>query len=242
MQGKHALAVLAGCVLLASNVALATAPHITLLRLQQPAYAGKDGAQYRFSVRDIHDARRLASMGDLNAQYNLGIMYVSREQHKYAFRWFHKAALRGHAGAEYNLGVLYYNGTGVERDYENAAHWFRRSAESGHPDAMFQLGRLYYQGLGVNKDPREEAAWYLKAATRGHPLAQYNLGVLYHLGEGVTKDDIQAFAWFSVAHSRGFDATEALKVTEALIAPDERQKAERLARELVERFGPPRRE
>jgi len=77
----------------------------------------------------------LAEQGDVDAQFNLGIMYyngqgVLQDTNK-ALNWFHKAAEQGDVDAQFNLGHMYYNGQGVLQDSNQALHWFIR-ANSAH--------------------------------------------------------------------------------------------------------------
>ena len=78
----------------------------------------------------------LASKGDAEAQYNLGVMYVKgegvRQDYKKAIEWYEKAATKGDASAQYNLGVMYYNGQVVKQDYKKAKEWFGKACDGGY--------------------------------------------------------------------------------------------------------------
>ena len=54
------------------------------------------------------------------------------QDHKEAFRWFMKAAERGHAAAQTNVGVKYYNGNGTLQDHAKAHIWFNLAAANGN--------------------------------------------------------------------------------------------------------------
>ncbi|MEN8206083.1 MAG: tetratricopeptide repeat protein [Pseudomonadota bacterium] len=81
----------------------------------------------------------LAELGDVEAQYNLGVMYdegTSVEQdYGKAAEWYHKAAEQGFVDAQANLGMMYYQGHGVSRDYEAAARWLQLAADNGDTEA-----------------------------------------------------------------------------------------------------------
>jgi TPR repeat protein len=49
---------------------------------------------------------------------------------KEAFRWYLKAARRGHAYAAHNLARLYETGRGVKLDARRAEFWYKRAGES----------------------------------------------------------------------------------------------------------------
>jgi TPR repeat protein len=113
------------------------------------------------------NTRRLAERGNVEAQYNVGLMYeqgygVSRDLKK-AATWFRKAALQGEASAQYRLGSLYYQGQGVPKDLHQAAEWYNRAAEQGCPPAQAALGNMYLVGAGVPKDIAKAAYWHKKS-------------------------------------------------------------------------------
>jgi hypothetical protein len=88
----------------------------------------------------------LAELGDVEAQYNLGVMYdegagVERDLAA-AAAWYHKAAEQGFVDAQTNLGIMYYHGQGVARDPAEAAYWFREAASHGDDEAAGYLQRL----------------------------------------------------------------------------------------------------
>jgi len=44
----------------------------------------------------------------------------------------------GHSSAQYNLAVCYENGTGVEKDEQEAVEWYKKAAEQGYASAQFK--------------------------------------------------------------------------------------------------------
>ncbi len=80
-----------------------------------------------------------AHEGDVDSQYNLGIIYyhgegVPRDFEK-ALAWFRKAAEQDDPDAQYNLGFMYGRGEGVGKDQRQSFEWFRKAAEQGHAGA-----------------------------------------------------------------------------------------------------------
>ena len=65
----------------------------------------------------ITELRRQAEQGDANAQYNLGIRYVTGigvpQDRAEAIRWYRLAAEQGHVLAQSTLGLSYFIGNGV---------------------------------------------------------------------------------------------------------------------------------
>ena len=107
----------------------------------------------------IEEALILAEQGDMEAQFNLGVLYeegievpdngklrVVKQDYRKAFEWFTKSAEQGHADAQNNLGLMYKEGSAIpQNDYE-AFKWFAKSAEQGHADAQNNLGLIYRDG------------------------------------------------------------------------------------------------
>ena len=66
------------------------------------------------------------------------------EARKYesAVQYYTRAAKLGNAEAQFRLGWCYYDGTGVEKDLNEAEYWFRKSAEQGEEQAKAALNRI----------------------------------------------------------------------------------------------------
>ena len=88
----------------------------------------------------------LAELGDVEAQYNLGVLYDEgagvEQDLAVAAGWYRKAAEQGFMDAQTNLGIMYYHGQGVERDYQEAAKWFRLAADQGDTEASGYLSKI----------------------------------------------------------------------------------------------------
>ncbi|PWK52983.1 tetratricopeptide repeat protein [Pleionea mediterranea] len=83
-----------------------------------------------------------AELGDPNAQFLLGNLYLSppqdtsiRKNLPKAVEYYFQAAIRNHAGAQYNLGVMYYRGSGVAENKMMASVWFSLAANNTSPAA-----------------------------------------------------------------------------------------------------------
>ena len=92
----------------------------------------------------------LAEQGNVNAQYNLGVMYENgqgvKQDYFEAVKWYRQAAKQGYAKAQLNLGVMYFNGDGVRQDDEQAKEWFGKACDNG-----YQKGCQYYSKLNRGK-------------------------------------------------------------------------------------------
>jgi hypothetical protein len=102
----------------------------------QPAVAGalEDG-QAAFDRKDYALAvqiwRPLADQGDAEAQYNIGLSYMSDNLDE-AARWYGLAADQGNAKSQFALGNIYAVGHGVPKDLVKA---YKTTALGPHPAA-----------------------------------------------------------------------------------------------------------
>lgn len=185
-------------------------PVLLFLGLATPVAAGSYNDAATAYLRGdfqtaLHILRPLAEHGDVNAQFNLGVMYkkgdgVPQDTIE-AAKWYEKAADQGYAPAEYNLASLYEKGLGVPPDYTKAAALYRAAAEQGLAEAENNLCGMYWNGRGVSQNDAEAAKWCLRSADHGYTIAQYNLGLMYESGDGVKQDYTAAYTWFDLAAS-----------------------------------------
>ena len=208
--------------------------------ISNSSLAGKPLDRDSFSIAALNDAKTLAKTGDVDAQYQVGMLNHMRGAYSQAVSWYRRAALRNHPLAAYNLGLMFYEGEGVEQDFAQSLEWFERAAEAGSPSAGFQLGLMHFHGQGVVKDPAKEAYWYRRAALGGNAEAQYNLAVLLSKGEGVEEDDVSALAWLGLAVDNGVDAQTQLDESNRRMTAQERQAAAHKRTEIEAMIKRPR--
>ena len=124
----------------------------------------------------------LAEQGDIEAQYNLGIMYANGrgvpENDKTAVKWYTLAAEQGDIDAQYNLGVMYDNGDGVPENNKTAVKWYTLAAEQGYAKAQINLGVMYANGEGVLTDNRRAYMWYNLGSYNGNEMAGENKDII----------------------------------------------------------------
>jgi TPR repeat protein len=119
--------------------------------------------------------RRAAALGNLDAQYNLGVclrrgLGVAQDDAE-AERLYRAAALQGHRSAQLALGSLIEQHATSEADLTEAARWYRLAADAGHPSAMASLAQLYEGGRGVDADRSAALSLYRQALAAGHANA-----------------------------------------------------------------------
>ena len=97
-------------------------------------------------VSDFQETLQAAKQGNVDAQYNLGLMYEQgqgvRQDYAQAVQWCRRAAEQGHAGAQFNLGVMYAEGRGVRQDLALAQEWFGKACQNGDQDGCDIYQRL----------------------------------------------------------------------------------------------------
>ena len=151
----------------------------------------KDGAPKK-SVKWFTKA---AKQNHLESQLELAKLYVSgkgvEEDISEAVKWYGKAAEQGNAEAgkrveelkaieetikaakkgdpeaQFNLGCSYYEGSDIEKNYEEAFKWMSKAAKKDLPEAQFNLGYFYFFGIGVERNASEAEEWLKKAAAQG---------------------------------------------------------------------------
>src|SRR5256885_3277697 len=92
----------------------------------EQAFAAYQKGDYPLALKLL---KPLADQGNVNAQYNVGVMYDNalgvKTDYAEAAKWFQKAAAQGNMYAEVDLGKLYEYGRGVQKDYKEALRLFR---------------------------------------------------------------------------------------------------------------------
>ena len=156
---KHLTVILAFLMTLSSPVAA------------QDFQKGLAAAQAGDFATALKEWTPLAEAGDVDAQYNLGIMYDNGygvpQDYAEAVKWYRLAAEQGNVDAQYNLAIMYDNGKGVLQDDQEAIKWYRLAAEQGDVDAQNNLAVMYEYGNGVLQDNTMAHMWYNIASANG---------------------------------------------------------------------------
>ena len=99
------------------------------------------------------ELRAKAEQGDVQAQYNLGIMYETGrggpQDDAEAVRWYRLAAEQGDAEAQHNLGVMYATGKGVLEDVVTAYAWANIAGANGWDSKKLTIQKSDFQHLHV---------------------------------------------------------------------------------------------
>jgi TPR repeat protein len=156
----------------------------------------------------IADLKEIAYAGNVNAQVQLGVIYLTGDgvpkDDAEAVKWLQKAADMDNPLAERYLAEMYFKGRGVPADITQAAKWLRMAAEQGDAESEHNLAVLYTQGEGVPRNLKEAANWMHKAAEQNLAAGEQGLGVLFENGDGVPEDPIQASIWYRKAVDQNY--------------------------------------
>lgn len=146
----------------------------------------------------------IADLNDLNAIYQLGLMYHdgtgTDQSYGEAFKCILQAADRDHIEAMFTVGFLYLKGRGTTPSEALAFKWYRKAAVRNHSKAMCEIALFYDLGKGEVKQSDEDARiWYTKAADLGHALAAFCLAEKYETGIGIVQNFKQAKHYYEIA-------------------------------------------
>jgi len=96
--------------------------------------------------KSIYWEKKSASLGNKDAQYNLGVHYdeglVIKQDFKKAVKWYTLSANQGNALAQFNLGSLYNLGKGINKDSIKSYMWFYLAFKNGYPDGENAMNEI----------------------------------------------------------------------------------------------------
>lgn len=170
-----------------------------------------------------------AQQGDVDAQYNLGCLYLRGEgvapNRASAADWLQRAADQGDIDAA--TWLLFSKPITEERRKQffskrltptdrfrltfavtlSNGRLHRRPCATDRTDGAeieFSLGLFYEKGLsGFPQDDAQAAEWYRRAAKRNYAEAQTHLAYLYGAGRGVPQNQVEAARLFRLAAEEG---------------------------------------
>ena len=173
-----------------------------------------------FTPQSYEGVLKLAEQGVVQAQNNLGIMYlmgngVEVDSSK-AVYWLWLASKQGEPSAIANLGRCSMEGIGVEKNtahaimllgcaflmgIENVTHYLINTVDinelielskQGNAKAQYFLGVCYIHGVKVERNEKKAFDWFHKSAEQNEPLALLFYGRCLANGIGFEKNLLQA--------------------------------------------------
>ena len=160
----------------------------------------------------LTELRKLAEIGDPEAQYVLSQLFMSDDCWDDALNWGRKACENHYQPAYFETACLLKNHfEDCQKHRLEIYRWLRMAAEGEHEDAMIYLGTLCIEGFMGEERRQEGLAWISRAALSNHPEALYQMGLMTLNGVDnlVHANRRQALSYFSAAANRGHE--EALK-------------------------------
>jgi TPR repeat protein len=151
--------------------------------------------------------KQLSEAGNINAQYNLAIMYdkgigiqVNKE---ISLIWLVKAAKANHKLAQNKLGYIYEKGDIPHiKNMRKALKEYYKSAIQDYDMAQLNLGMYFANSL--KKGHFQQAIfWYKKAIENENIAAMNNLANIYYFGQGTKRDYKKAVQLYTRAAKLG---------------------------------------
>ena len=167
----------------------------------QTETTGPDGKKETYVEKNI----RLANEGKLEAQMNLGYMYLYgvngvEADYEQALKYYTMAAAQKDPIALNNLGSLYFSGIGTKTDVQKAAELCSEAAQNGNDNAAVNLAFIYLVG-GAKDEVRNKKAVNLfkQAADAGNNIAKFMLGYAFYKGFAVEQNYQEAYKLIKAA-------------------------------------------
>lgn len=191
---------------------LALTGPIVIPGLTPPATAQQDRASAADRAALVSALRTLASTGDAEAAYHLGMMRLlgigGLKDEKAAFELFKQAAEAGDPLGAYKLGDYYARpGNGfVEANKAEALRLKTIAAQAGYSLAQHDVARLHFEAGDVD----QALEWLLQAAQQGQADALRALASLYN-SDAIAKDPARTYAYYTLYLKRLAEPTDAQK-------------------------------
>lgn len=155
---------------------------------------------------ELEELEEIALKGDVELQYQLGILYQLGEEtekdYQKAMKYLKMAAENGNENAQCELGHMYCTGNGVERNYKEGFKWFKLASDKNNDFAQGNIGFMYENGYGVDQDYEEAFKYYMMSAQNGNTTAQRTVANMYKSGLGVEMNIEEASRWLKIADAK----------------------------------------
>jgi TPR repeat protein len=116
-----------------------------------------------------------AEGGDINAQYEAGLLLFKQKKFQTAFKWFSQSAAGGNVNSLTFEAQYYQHGYNtVQIDLPKCFELYKRAAEGGNSEAQISLALCYRDGDGTKTIQSEFEKWLQKAVEGNHPYAKIN--------------------------------------------------------------------
>lgn len=147
-------------------------------------YATQVSKELKFNteIDGLKIIRLLATDGDAEAQYLMGIMYdknpIAPDNHSEACKWYIKSAKQDYSKAFYHAGLCLDDYYDQNENHPLAIEWYIKSAESGDANGQYALAKKYLMGHGVEQNAKEFNKLQFAARSQGHEEAIFDYSLV----------------------------------------------------------------
>lgn len=180
---------------------------------------------------DVEAARQRAQQGDAQAQYELGLALMARNDEASlteARDWLRRSMQAGNVEAQNGYAGLLLNGAGGPRDEVEGRRLLLDAARRGSTGANFTLSEAYLRGAdGFERNPAK-AFEHMRAAANSpgpsHGFPEWRLGMMHLRGIGTPVNEAEAYRWVvrssELGHPRGMISRAVMLATGEGVAED----------------------
>ncbi|KAJ3214173.1 hypothetical protein HK099_006994 [Clydaea vesicula] len=126
--------------------------------------------------------KKSANMGNLEALYSLGIIYlhgeIAQKNKKASTNFLYRAYLGEHQKATREVNDLIQLQETGKNYFQNSFEMFKMAKENENKEAIYALAICYQYGEGCEKDEIKAIEMFKKAADLNDPRAQYQMALL----------------------------------------------------------------
>lgn len=163
----------------------------------------KDFENTTCKVLKLSVIQQLAELGEAQAQYLLGEMYIKgdrvKRDDKLGVQWLRKSAIQGLKEAQFELGYMCAMGMGTQYNPQEALKWYEKAGDQDHSNALLNIGTMHYVGEGIPQNFKKALTYYLKSASFNNLKAMNLLGICYRkIG-----NEIEGVKWDRIAAEKG---------------------------------------
>jgi hypothetical protein len=130
-----------------------------------------------------------AELGNVDAQYYLGLAYRDDRSKTRGCKWFKHAANQGHTKSKMHYGYCLEVGDVIPQDYKKALKLYKEAAREENITAYFRLGQMYEHGYGVPVNLERAVAFYKFTADRGMKSGRQAINIMENLGKTIPDVD-----------------------------------------------------
>lgn len=185
--------------LFAKNITDGHVPSMLALAKLKQTDSPAEAIQLIKQASAFGDPTSLTTLGSIYENGSLGVA----ANPKLAFKYYEKAAEKGHPFGNFHLARFYDDGIGVSANEVQSTRLYRKAAIGGVAAANPIMAKRYFEGKGIDEDPIAAIGWLTRGAQQGSTESMVVLGERYQRGDVVSKDLNQAGKLFSQAAKMG---------------------------------------